>query len=91
MRYAAKVDANQPEIVAALRAVGASVRPIHTLGAGVPDLLVGWRGGNYLLEVKTPTGELTPAERKFAECWRGQAATVRSVDDALQAIGAIDR
>ena len=44
MRRAARVDRNQAEIVVALRAGGASVQPLHAVGKGVPDLLVGWRG-----------------------------------------------
>ncbi len=52
MRRAANVDRNQPEIVAALRAAGATVEYLHAVGGGCPDLLVGYRGANYVLEVK---------------------------------------
>jgi DNA-binding NarL/FixJ family response regulator len=41
MHRAAKVDANQTEITAALRQMGATVQHIHTVGKGCPDLLVG--------------------------------------------------
>lgn len=92
MRYAAKIDRNQPEIVAALRDVGASVEPLHRVGKGCPDLLVGFRGVNYLLEVKD--GELAPSDRKLTQAqaewhpaWRGSATVVLSADDALKAIG----
>jgi len=47
---AARVDANQQEIVKALRSVGAYVRVI-TQGDGLPDLLVGYRGVTLLMEV----------------------------------------
>ena len=47
----AKVDANQAAIVKVLRQMGASVQPLHTVGQGTPDLLVGIQGRNYLLEV----------------------------------------
>ena len=81
---AAKVDRNQPEIVAALRAIGATVQPLHTVGRGVPDLLVGWRGANLLLEVKDGAGKgLTPDQVEWHCQWRGQVCIVRSVDDAL--------
>ncbi len=93
MRRAARVDANQGAIVDALRAVGATVQPLATLGDGVPDLLVGFRLANYLLEVKD--GEKVPSARKLTEdqelwhgAWRGQKQVVNSVDEALQAIGA---
>lgn len=92
MRRAAKVDRNQPEIVAALRDVGASVQPLHSVGKGCPDLLVGFRGANYLLEVKD--GRLAPSDRKLTAAqaewhpaWRGHATVVKSVDEALKAIG----
>jgi len=90
MRWNAKTDRNQAEIVAALRAAGASVRTIHRIGSGLPDLLVGYRGRNYLLEIKSPAGTLTPDETEFFQSWRGQVAIVRTPTEALAAIGAID-
>ena len=94
MRRAAKVDRNQAEITAALRDVGASVQPIHTLGSGVPDLLVGWQGVNFLLEIKD--GNLSPSKRVLTQDeatwhakWRGTVTTVNNVDEALRAIGVL--
>ncbi|HJP47915.1 hypothetical protein [Acinetobacter venetianus] len=46
MRRAAKIDANQTEIVKALRKFGASVQSLASTGKGCPDLLVGFRGMN---------------------------------------------
>lgn len=93
MRTAAKVDANQPEIVAALRRVGATVQPLHAVGRGCPDLCVGWRGATFLLEVKD--GAKAPSKRKLTDDqvdwhdgWKGQVAVVCSVEEALAAIGA---
>jgi len=88
MRRAARVDANQEQIVSALRACGAYVR-IVTQGDGLPDLLVGYRGYTLLLEVKDgrkpPSArKLTEAEEKFFQEWRGGLlAKVESVDEAL--------
>lgn len=53
-RYNARRDDNEIAIVAALTAAGASVT--HLSAPGVPDLLVGYRGASYLLEVKAPLG-----------------------------------
>jgi hypothetical protein len=89
-KYAAKVDANQPEIVRDLRHVGAFVFPTHTIGRGFPDLVTIFRGTVYLLEVKMPGGDLTPEERKFYEDSQGLVYIVRSSEDALRAIGAMD-
>jgi len=85
-KYGAKRDMNEQRIVDALRGVGATVR--HLNAPGIPDLLVGYRGVNYLLEVKTKTGKLTAAEQTFFDEWRGQCAIVRTVDEALKVIGA---
>lgn len=92
MRRAAKVDANQSEIVAALRAVGASVQPLHAVGGGCTDLAVGFRGVNYMIEVKDgdkpPSArKLTPDQVTWHEAWRGQVCVVKSVEEALEAIG----
>lgn len=54
-KRAARRDKSEPEIVAALRAAGASVEIIGD-GAGRPDLMVGFRGVTYHLEVKNPLG-----------------------------------
>lgn len=95
MRRAAKIDRNQPEIVRALRDVFATVQPLHTIGRGCPDLLVGFRGVNRLLEVKD--GELAPSKRMLTpdeavwhSRWHGQVVTVDNIEQALRAIGAID-
>lgn len=95
MRRAANIDSNQPAIVAALRAVGASVEPIHMLGRGVPDLLVGFRSATFLLELKDGSKppskrKLTPDEQAWHDAWRGHVAVVESVDQALAAIGALE-
>ena len=87
-KYAAKTDANKREIVEALRAVGASVEELR-----VPlDLLVGYRGVTYPMEVKNRTGKNkdTPTQLKFYAEWRGNWLKVWTVEDALRGIGAIN-
>lgn len=91
MRRAAKIDANQPEIVAALRAVGCSVQTLATMGAGVPDLLIGLAGVNLLVEVKSAKGKLTKDQIPWHEAWRGQVAIVRSVEEALVLVETVRR
>ena len=88
MRRAAKIDANQTEIVKALRSVGASVQSLASTGKGCPDLLVGFRGVNWLLEIKD--GQKVKSERKLTDdqvvwhqTWRGKVYIVESVDQAL--------
>jgi hypothetical protein len=83
-------DSNQIEIVSALRQAGATVAILSNVGGGIPDLLVGWRGINLLLEVKNLDGRgkrLTPAESEFMDTWRGQVAIVEDLADVLVLLG----
>ena len=88
---AKRTDANQAEIVDALRAAGCTVVSLHAVGRGVPDLLAGRAGRNYLLEVKTGEGASTPAQRLWRAYWCGQQAVVRSAEEALQAVGLVSK
>lgn len=89
MRLAAKVDANQGEIVKALRAIGVSVQSLASIGKGCPDLVAAKGGQCWLIEVKAPKGKLTDDQVKWIEAWRGHVHIVRTVDDALQLVGVI--
>jgi hypothetical protein len=95
MRRANRVDYNQSVIVESLRKAGAYVR-IVTMGDGVPDLLVGYKGFTLLLEVKDgdkPPSQrkLTTAEQKFFDEWTGGLlAVVESVEDALAILRACE-
>ena len=88
MRHAARVDDNQAEIVAVLRAAGASVWII-----GLPvDLLIGYAGQTVPAEVKGLTGKRAPGPRRYTELqaefmrtWRGSTvATLTDADGALR-------
>jgi hypothetical protein len=83
-----RTDHNQAEIVKALRDVGATVQDLHLVGHGCPDILVGYRGKNYVMEIKMPTGTLNEAETRWIGDWQGKTHVIRSVDEALLAIGA---
>lgn len=91
---AKRADANQPVIVRDLRKAGATVHCTHELGKGFVDLVVGFRGRNFLLEVKDPMQppskrRLTPAEKEWHAVWAGQKAIVETSEEALRIIGAI--
>jgi hypothetical protein len=86
---ASRVDANQSAIVKALRDMGATVQPLHSVGNGCPDLLVGWKSKNLLVEVKDgakpPSAQkLTPDQVKWHSEWRGQKIVVNSIDAAIE-------
>jgi hypothetical protein len=89
MRRAAKVDANQSEIVEALRKVGVSVQSLASIGRGCPDLVAAKGAQAWLIEVKGPNGTLTPDQQEWIANWRGPVHIVRTVDEALQLVGVI--
>lgn len=94
MRRAAKVDDNQSAIVGAFRSLGASVQPLHTMGDGVPDLLIGLCHRNFLVEVKDgakvkSARKLTADQVEWHAAWRGQVAIVESVDEAIAFAAAV--
>ena len=91
MRRIAKVDANQKEIVVALRKMGATVQHLHTLGKGCPDILVGFRGRNYLFEIKdggkVPSKrKLTPDEEEWIRAWNGHVSIIEKFQDAFEVL-----
>lgn len=95
MRRPAKVDANHPQIVAALRAAGCWVMDLSAVGKGCPDLLVHGPVHSWdfkLLEVKDgskpPSArKLTPAQIEFHAGCRGPVVVVKDVPEALAAMG----
>jgi small-conductance mechanosensitive channel len=76
MRRAARVDANQEQIVSALRAAGAYVWII-----GLPvDLLVGFRGHTFLVEIKsTSKKRLTGLQADFFEKMPVESPNIRFI------------
>ena len=87
MRYAARVDATQEQIVSALRAAGAYVWVI-----GLPvDLLVGFQGKTYLVECKSgPKKRLTKLQEDFFSKWiGGSLERIEGPEQALKMIGVI--
>jgi hypothetical protein len=87
-----KVDSNQPTIVKQLRQIpGISVAHTHIVGEGYPDLVIGYKGKNFLCEIKDPekppsARKLTPDEEKFHAKWTGQVAVVETITDILKII-----
>lgn len=82
-----RADNNQKEIVDYLRDTGRSVLILSQVGGGAPDLLVGARGENILLEVKGKNGKLRSGQKKFMREWAGEAYVVRSIDEVQKLLG----
>jgi hypothetical protein len=92
---AARVDTNHAEIVNALRQRGATVQSLAKIGKGAPDLLVGYLGKNFLMEVKdrgTQYGKkgLNANQRRWFETWRGRVYEVASIEDALAVLKRVE-
>lgn len=93
MRYAAKVDSNQKEIVAALRKRGAAVLITSQLKNAF-DILVGFNGNLFIMEIKDgnkpPSAQkLTSGEIKCKELFESVGVTyhvITSVESALETI-----
>ena len=89
MRRAAKVDDNQKMIVSQLRKIGCSVSVTSMIGKGFPDICVGWKGKNYLFEIKDgckvkSKKTLTDHEQKFFDDWRGQVNKCESLEEICE-------
>jgi hypothetical protein len=88
MRYAARVDQNQDQIISVLRAAGAYVWII-----GLPvDLLVGYKGHTFLVEVKNGSKKrLTKLQADFFENWSGGTLVrIDGAEAALRMIGVLN-
>lgn len=91
-RRAAKIDSNQNEIVNMLRKIpGVSVAVTSQLGNGFVDIVVGYRGFNYLVELKdgnktASRRKLTDDELKFMSEWKGQYSVCKDFDEVLNII-----
>lgn len=85
-RYAKSRDANEADIVHALRAIpGVSVYLLDK----PCDLLIGFRAHNILIEVKPP-GRANRADQKdqkaWREAWPGQIRVVTTIDEAVECV-----
>jgi hypothetical protein len=89
---AKRVDDNQKRIVEQLRKLNISVQHLHTIGQGCPDLLLGFRNRNFLIELKdeskSPSAKrLTDDERQFFNDWNGQVNKCESLEEILKVVG----
>ena len=84
-----RTDSNHAEIIKALRKIpNLSVFSTHEVGKGFPDIVIGYKGINYLIEIKDgnkpPSArKLTDSEVKFHQDWKGQIKIVNNLDEVL--------
>jgi len=88
MSYIKKVDKNQKDVVKALRDYGADVFLLHTVGGGIPDLMVCYEEQTILIEVKDGEDKkLTPLQITLFANWKGGPLhRVNSVQEAIEVI-----
>lgn len=87
-----RVDSNQSRVVKSLRGIpGVTVAITSDLGKGFPDFIVGYKGFNYMIELKD--GSKTPSKRKLTEDevefhnrWKGQISVCNSFDEVFKLI-----
>lgn len=79
MRRYGKPDANQAAIIEDLRLIpDCSVLVLSAVGNGCPDILIGYRGANILVEIKNPETkrgekpETIERQKQFKDGWNGQ-------------------
>ena len=65
-----------------------SVFDTAAVGKGFPDLVVGWRGLNFLVEIKDgdkpPSArKLTVDEQAFHDAWGGEVIVADNPEDAV--------
>ena len=77
-QYKNKRDANEAGIVKTLRGYGFTVEHLDK----PVDLVCGYGGKDYLVEVKVGDANLTGPQEIFYEAWRGSKIILRSVSDA---------
>ena len=92
-RFAKRTDDNHSEVVRGIRDAlpEATVFDLSGAGRGIPDLLIGYAGCNYLVEIKdgekTPSQrDLTDAQKTFHASWQGQVAIATTAAGAVAAI-----
>lgn len=91
-----RTDANQKDIMDKLRCIpNLSVISTHTIGKGFPDIIVGYKGKNYMIEIKDGAKwksqqKLTTDELLFHMKWKGQICVCNSFDQVLKLINATD-
>lgn len=83
---ARRKDNNHNDITKTLSKMKISHKDTHMIGNGFPDLIIGFMGVNFLVEIKTNNGTLTDKEEDFFEFWEGDVILARNVVDVFNGI-----
>jgi len=90
-RRAARVDANQPEIVDAFRKLGCSVLIISQIKKCCDIVVSKGARGTAMIEIKDGSlpkskRQLTEGEMDFMHSWKGLYFIVESLDDVVRVV-----
>jgi hypothetical protein len=78
-------DANEPELVAAAEALGATWQPLSIRGG--PDGMIGVLGRVAFVENKVGKGKLRETQRKWHSWWKGpEVHVIRTVEDMVDLV-----
>lgn len=91
MRRAARIDVNQPALVAKARSLGAEWLHTHQLGQGFPDGFLGLNSIWFACEIKSERGTLTEAQERVFAAMRSRPRIVRTPEDIAAAVEALER
>jgi len=88
---AARTDGNHAKLIKQMRQIGMSVHSTHAVHDGFPDVVCGYKGINYLFEIKDPLQppskrKLTPDEIKFHDNWKGSSHVIETIEDVITII-----
>ena len=88
MRHKARIDANQNRIRDVFRKMGATWQSLASVGSGCPDAVIGYEGGNYMVEIKDgekPISKrrLTPQQQDWFANWAGQVTIIESEEQTM--------
>jgi hypothetical protein len=93
-RRAQRRDANEAFIIKTLR----SIPHVTVMTSETVDLIVGFRGNNYLIEIKDPdktmkkngewkSGAIKDSQVKLLQTWTGNYHIVTEINEILEIIG----
>ena len=89
MRQRARVDKNHQEIVRCLKTLGCTVLSLHAMGKGVPDLLIGYQGHCYLVEVKDKTGRVNAVQKEWHQAWNTPVYVVKTTIECVNLLNSL--
>lgn len=84
-----RTDNIQTETVLKARSLGATVKIMSNVGGGFPDLLIGFKGINWIFELKSKKGILSPKQERFIANWNGSVYVSRDPDEVVDILRSI--